>query len=88
MAKGACLEYNFGMSEDLGFTYRISKSGMVRISRRGTQITILRGDVGLAFIEDVDGASLLEAQQLMARVTGHYKHGNERLAAQHPRNQR
>ncbi len=76
------------MSEDLGFTYRLSKSGVVHISRFGTEITVLRGDVALAFIEDINGATLLEEQQLMARVTGNYKHGNERLAAQHPRNRR
>ena len=76
------------MPEDLGFTYRLSKSGMVHISRFGTEITVLRGDVALAFIEDTNGATLLEEQQLMARVTGNYKHGNERLAAQHPRNRR
>ena len=27
-----------------------------------------------------------EGQQLMARVTGNYKRGNERVARQHPRN--
>ncbi len=74
--------------EDLGFTYQTSKSGEVRISRNGREITVLRYDAAQAFLEDVDGATLLEEQQLMARLTGHYKHGNERLAAQHPRNQR
>ena len=27
-------------------------------------------------------------QPLMARITGNYKHGNERLAGEHPRNRR
>jgi hypothetical protein len=76
------------MSEDLGFTFRASKSGEVRISRNGQEITVLRSETARAFLEDITGATLLEQQQLMARVTGHYKHGNERLAAQHPRNQR
>ena len=76
------------MSEDLGFTFQSSKSGVVRISRNGREIMILRGDVAMAFIEDMGGATMLEEQQLMARVTGNYKHGNERLAAQHPRNRR
>lgn len=76
------------MSEDLGFTYKSSKSGEVRISRNGLEITVLRAETARAFLEDMEGATLLEEQQLMARVTGNYKHGNERLAAQHPRRRR
>jgi hypothetical protein len=37
---------------------------------------------------EVVSASPEEAQQLMARVTGNFKRGNERLAAGHPRNRR
>ncbi len=76
------------MSEDLGFTFQIRKSGQVNISRNGKEIMILRSETALTFLEDIAGATLLEEQQLMARVTGNYKHGNERLAAQHPRNRR
>ena len=35
------------------------------------------------FLEDVEDQ---DPQELMARVTGQYKHGNERTAKQHPRN--
>ncbi len=76
------------MSEDLDFTFRVSKSGEVYISRNGKEITILRSLTAQAFLEDVAGATLVEEQQLMARITGNYKHGNERLAAQHPRKRR
>jgi hypothetical protein len=31
---------------------------------------------------------LIDLQPLMARLTGNYKHGNERLASDHPRNKR
>jgi hypothetical protein len=36
-------------------------------------------------MEDCD---LATAQQVMARLTGNYKRGNERKAAEHPRNRR
>lgn len=33
-----------------------------------------------------DDAAADDEQQLMARVTGNYKRGNERVAREHPRN--
>ncbi|MBK6594951.1 MAG: hypothetical protein IPG23_20820 [Burkholderiales bacterium] len=46
----------------------------------------LEGDLGFTHRKRKNGD--IEAQQLMARVTGNYKHGNERTASSHPRNRR
>jgi len=71
---------------DLDFTFRAGKDGTVTILRRGKVVTILRSDAARNFLAEVVGAPLVEQQQLMARMTGNYKRGNERLAASHPRN--
>jgi hypothetical protein len=73
---------------DLGFSYRQSKSGDVSIDRQGRSVTTLRGKAAIDFIDEVEGLEHSEQQQLMARVTGNYKRGNERLASEHPRNRR
>ena len=73
---------------DLGFTFRARKNGEVQILHRGTLATTLRGAAAADFRADVTNCGPTDAQQLMARVTGNYKHGNERLAASHPRNRR
>lgn len=55
----------------------------VLITHRGRPATTLRGDAAGAFLQDVERD---DPQELMARVTGNYRHGNERQARQHPRN--
>jgi hypothetical protein len=66
-----------------GFTYTRRKPGVVVIHHRGRIATVLRGRTASEFLDDVRSG---DAQELMARVTGNYKHGNERTAAKHPRN--
>ncbi|TAG78341.1 MAG: hypothetical protein EAZ21_12955 [Betaproteobacteria bacterium] len=73
---------------DLGFSNRQSKNGDVSIDRQGRSVTTLRGKAAIDFIDEVEGLEHSEQQQLMARVTGNYKCGNERLASEHPRNKR
>ena len=73
---------------DLGFSYRTRKSGEVHVLHRGVAASVLRGSAAEEFLAEVTSASPEEAQQLMARVTGNYKRGNERLASEHPRNKR
>ncbi len=75
-------------SRDLGFSYRSRKNGDVEILHHGRVATTLRGSAGVEFLTEVEAAEVADAQQLMARVTGNYKRGNERLARQHPRNRR
>lgn len=68
-----------------GFTWVQRKNGDVIIEHHGKQATVLRGVKAARFIEDADGG---DDQELMARITGNYKRGNERQASRHPRNRR
>lgn len=66
------------MTTDLGFTYRVSKDGVVRIHRHGREVTVLRGKAALQFLGKAQGAADPVVQMLCAKVTGNYKRGNER----------
>lgn len=63
------------MAEAAGFEYIVRKNGDINIFHHGRRATTLRGQKAKQFqtkLEDGD------EQQLMARVTGNYKRGNER----------
>jgi hypothetical protein len=70
-----------GRPEDFEYDERGDR---VMIYHRGRLAATLRGARARAFLEDVAD---VDAQLLMARVTGNYKRGNERTASSHPRNQ-
>ncbi|CAN5686984.1 MAG: hypothetical protein ACR2NT_04245 [Acidimicrobiia bacterium] len=59
---------------ELGFFYRVRKSGEVSIEREGREVTVLRGAAAAKFLKRV---ATEDPQQVMARVTGNYKRGNE-----------
>jgi hypothetical protein len=67
-----------------GFAWTRRKNGDVEITHHGLRAATLRGDRADEFIDDVGDSS---AQELMARLTGNYKHGNERQGRDHTRNQ-
>ena len=71
------------MPAPTGFAWTERKNGDVVISHHGKVATILRGRKAERFREDVAGDG---DQELMARLTGNYKRGNERQARNHPRN--
>ena len=71
---------------DLGFTWRENKNGQVAILRKGKRAATLRGNRAVKFLNAAHERSLGDSQQLMARWTGNYKHGNERVAGNHRRN--
>jgi hypothetical protein len=73
---------------DLGFRYRQRKSGEVEVLHHGHLASTLRGPDAADFLAEALRSSEAEQQQLMARLTGNYKRGNERAAAHHPRNRR
>jgi hypothetical protein len=73
---------------DLGFTWRQRKNGDVEILHRGRLASTLRSNDAADFLAEANGSELIDLQPLMARLTGNYKHGNERLASDHPRNKR
>ncbi|HSM43454.1 MAG TPA: hypothetical protein VK969_00400 [Acidimicrobiia bacterium] len=63
------------MADPIGFDYSVRKNGEVVISHHGRQATVLRGSRAAKFLADVGRR---DPQQVMARVTGNYKRGNER----------
>jgi hypothetical protein len=65
-----------------GFEYLLVGEEVV-ISHGGRRATTLRGAAAHRFLTDVEVG---DAQELMARLTGNYKRGNERMAKDHPRN--
>jgi hypothetical protein len=60
------------------FTYRTTKDGKVFIHWQGKLVTTLRGKAAEKFLKSMAGAGPAQVQLLMARVTGHFKHGNEK----------
>jgi len=70
------------VNQPTGFTYRLRGTDVV-VTHHGRPAATLRGDAAAQFLADVE---LGDPQQLMARVTGQYRHGNERAGKDHPRN--
>ena len=66
-----------------GFTYRLRKNGDVEMLHHQRPAGVLRGTAAARFLVDVENS---DPQELMARLTGNYRHGNERTAKNHPRN--
>ena len=68
-----------------GSRYEARGNGDVVITHHGRVATILRGRKAATFLTDVTDD---HPQELMARVTGNYRRGNERTSRDHPRNRR
>lgn len=71
------------MGEASGFVWSRRKNGDVVIEHHGRRAATLRGQRAQEFLDDV---ALADEQDLMARLTGNYKRGNERESRDHPRN--
>jgi hypothetical protein len=67
-----------------GFSYEVQGKTVV-ISRYGKRASVLRGSAANRFLGEVESG---DPQELMARATGNYKHGNERAGKAHPRSRR
>lgn len=71
---------------DLGFSYHQRQNGEIEIRHHGRLAATLRGTKAHRFLAEVEAETFAAGQQLMARITGNYKRGNERAARNHPRN--
>ncbi|MFC4411463.1 hypothetical protein ACFOZY_13630 [Chungangia koreensis] len=60
------------------FAYRITKDKKVFISFQGKHVTTLAGKASEKFLSKIQSADFKEAQLLMAKATGNFKHGNEK----------
>lgn len=63
------------MAEASGFEYSVRKNGEVVITHHGRPAATLRGLRAERFLSRVE---IDDQQELMARVSGNYKRGNER----------
>ncbi len=73
------------MADPTGFAWTERKNGDVVVTHHGRVATVLRGRKAAAFLADVASGGADE-QELLARLTGNYRRGNERAARQHRRN--
>ncbi len=64
--------------EEEVFSYRATKDGKVFLFWRGKQIKVLKGRTAQEFLEEVADAEPKDGQMAMAKITGNFKHGNER----------
>lgn len=60
------------------FEYKVTKDGKVLIWADGRVVTTVVGKNAAKLITRLEAADRREVQHLLARATGHYKHGNER----------
>lgn len=70
-------------SGDLGFSYKITSTAEIHISHHGKQATILRKKAASQFGARLSTMNFEQQQAAMARITGQYKHGNERNGKKH-----
>lgn len=63
------------MSKPEGFEYKVRRSGEVVITHDGRKATVLRGDRAHKFLNRV---KTRDPQEVMAKITGNYKRGNEK----------
>lgn len=70
------------MAKPFGFSYTQFGDGTVTITHRGRAAGTLRGSRAEKFLREVGAGDAL----VMARWTGAYKFGNERVARNHSRN--
>jgi len=67
-----------GVLDDAIFSYRALKDGKVLIYWREKHVTTLAGKSAEKFLAKIAGLDGKDAQLVMAKVTGNFKHGNER----------
>lgn len=68
--------------EDKPFSHRLYKNGNLSVFYRGREVTLLKGKEAQKFLARVENADEMEAQMIMAKVTGNFKRGNEREGKQ------
>jgi len=74
--------HNVRVGKPVGFEWTQRKNGDVLVTHHARVAAILRGRAAIKFISDVGRG---DPQEVMARVTGDYKRGNERSGRQRSR---
>jgi hypothetical protein len=73
-------------TEGLGFSFEVNKQGEVQIYRNGILATSLRANAANKFLSFSEQSSFRDIQLKMAKLTGNYRRGNERMAKSKHRN--
>ena len=64
------------------FDYEVTKAGKVFIywmkDGSRSRIKILSGQAAAKFLRKIENKSEFDVQMALAKITGHFKHGNER----------
>jgi hypothetical protein len=72
--------------EEQPFTYTVRKDGTVAVTHEGRQVILVGGKDAAKLLAKLEGADAQAVQLALAKVTGNFKRGNEKLAAGHQRN--
>lgn len=67
-----------GKLDEEPFSYNVSKDKKVFIYWHGKLVMILKEKDSTKFLARMENAEPKEAQLIMAKVTGNFKHGNEK----------
>jgi hypothetical protein len=67
-----------GKLDEEPFSYKVSKDKKVFIYWHGKMVMTLKEKDSNKFLERIENVELKEAQLIMAKVTGNFKHGNEK----------
>ena len=67
------------MLDEEVFSFQITKNKKVFISYEGKQVTTLSGKKAEDFIAKIQNTEGKDAQLIMAKATGNFKRGNEKL---------
>jgi hypothetical protein len=72
--------------EEQPFTYTVRNDGAVAVTHEGRQVILVGGKDAAKLLAKLEGADAQAVQLALAKVTGNFKRGNEKLAAGHQRN--
>lgn len=60
------------------FSYKLTKDKKILIYWNGKQVLILKGKESQRFLDKIKSADVKEVQLILAKITGNFKHGNEK----------
>lgn len=66
------------LEEEQPFSFQETKGGLVFIYWGGKQVMVLKGKEAIRFQARIESLSEVEAQLVMAKLTGNFKRGNEK----------
>jgi hypothetical protein len=66
------------LADDRPFGYRLTKDGKALVYWRGKEIMIVTGERAAKIRGEAEGGDEQSMQLLLAKMTGNFKHGNER----------